>query len=395
MGWEEKLLLGMRRGDVVAGCFLFGAAILIIVVSIVLLPELQGRSHTRASQLHEEATLLLREREALVRERAEISAALDQLSTAMGEWADVPVESGKEIAQSAPLPGNGSAPDPAALPAAINTLAAKLAERVLAISGHDERVRVFAAASPAAGAALAEASLLGEIWRPWGLGWMGKAANDQLVLVLTIMMGALGGVIGVARTFVAADLPNPAPSDYFIRPLFGMVIAFVIFLLLQAGQLVLTAGNAADPLSPFPIALLAVVSGLMASEAIATIERWGSGVFRPVEAPQIRTRKDELAALVASERDRLAELESALQIVVEASNAGASLEEARAAAEELESCIEARKAAEQTDQLIASLLSTATEDAVAAAADGVSKLKAQVDEIERRAETISSRIAEG
>jgi hypothetical protein len=68
VGWEEKRLLGMRGSDVVAGCFLFGVAILIIVASVVLLPELQGRSHTRASPLHEEATLLLREREALVRE---------------------------------------------------------------------------------------------------------------------------------------------------------------------------------------------------------------------------------------------------------------------------------------------------------------------------------------
>ena len=53
----------------------------------------------------------------------------------------------------------------------------------------------------------------------------------------------------------------------------GAVIAFVIYMVLQVGQIVLTSEGAANPLNPYPIALAAVVFGTVNGLVAARLMR--------------------------------------------------------------------------------------------------------------------------
>lgn len=133
-----------------------------------------------------------------------------------------------------------------------------------------------------------------------------RATPGQLVLILTLMMGFLGGIMAVARAFVLpVDDKQPTASDYIIRPLLGAVIAFVIFILVHFTQAMISAEGATDLLNPYPVVLIAVVAGFLATDAIDAIERWGKALLGRISTTSSVPSVNDPNHKLAAERDRL------------------------------------------------------------------------------------------
>lgn len=109
---------------------------------------------------------------------------------------------------------------------------------------------------------------------------------DMLTLILVLSMGALGGTISLTRLYFrdgAADgEPEGKPSYYLFRPFLGAITALAVYILAKAGVLVISAptseGSGAN-LSPFFVSFLGIVSGLLAEQALDTIQRTGTNLF--------------------------------------------------------------------------------------------------------------------
>lgn len=110
---------------------------------------------------------------------------------------------------------------------------------------------------------------------------------DMLTLILVMAMGALGGTITLTRNYLRKNSGNQAsgdthgPASYLFRPLLGAITALAIFILAKAGVLIIATpspGGGAS-LSPFFISFLGIVSGLLADNALDTIQRTGSKWF--------------------------------------------------------------------------------------------------------------------
>lgn len=238
---EKYKIFGVQVDHLIAGIFLFVVAGTILYNSIYLVPQLQSSVPDAEAQLYPEALAIFQDREVLLQERVrllEMADKVDQLVADQREAGD--------------------------LRAQVEAAADDLAENADALEEAAERYKQFAENSAAS------TRLLTKLF---------TSDHDMLVLLLAVLMGALGGVISVAKAFVTDDVSSPHPSDYFIRPIFGAVMAFVVFLLFKAGQPLIGISVTDDALNPFPIAILGVVSGLMAKEAINLLEGWGSGIF--------------------------------------------------------------------------------------------------------------------
>jgi hypothetical protein len=103
-----------------------------------------------------------------------------------------------------------------------------------------------------------------------------------LVLLLTIIMGVLGSVLTMTWSFIKHD------SDFTLRrfiilPFVGGMSAFIIFVFIKAGQLTVSAGSAPEPLNPFFLSFVGVISGLLSERAYARMAQVGSHFFRTDE----------------------------------------------------------------------------------------------------------------
>jgi hypothetical protein len=98
---------------------------------------------------------------------------------------------------------------------------------------------------------------------------------DLLVMFLVILMGALGGVVRIVRSYLDTGLPSPASRDYFFVPTIGMVVAIGGYVLAKTGLLVLSSAKEEASLSPFMIGLVGIISGLLAKEVIDRITSVG------------------------------------------------------------------------------------------------------------------------
>jgi hypothetical protein len=97
-----------------------------------------------------------------------------------------------------------------------------------------------------------------------------------LVLLLVMLMGALGGMVRLLRDYGDANRPNPTPSDYFVIPLIGLVVAIGGYVVSKTGLMLLSSTREDASLSPFMVALLGIVSGLLAKEVIDALARAGA-----------------------------------------------------------------------------------------------------------------------
>ncbi len=115
---------------------------------------------------------------------------------------------------------------------------------------------------------------------------------DMLTLILVMAMGALGGTIHLTRRYFKAGDDgaiqiSTGPVSYFVfRPFLGAITAFAVYVLAKAGVLVISApsvGEDSASLSPFFVSFLGIISGLLAEQALDTIQRAGTAWFSQSE----------------------------------------------------------------------------------------------------------------
>lgn len=103
-----------------------------------------------------------------------------------------------------------------------------------------------------------------------------------LVLQLTMVMGMLGSVISMTWSFIKKD-SGFTFRRFLILPFVGAMSAFIIFVFVKAGQLTLTAGGATEPLNPFVLSFVGIISGLLSELAYSRMSEIGSGFFKADE----------------------------------------------------------------------------------------------------------------
>jgi hypothetical protein len=99
----------------------------------------------------------------------------------------------------------------------------------------------------------------------------------MVTLMMSLWMGALGSAIHMTVEFLKKDEAKSG-AWYFFRPFHGAILALAVFIIFQAGQIVLTnpipGGNAG--LNPYVIAFVAIVSGMLTDQAYRRIGLAGS-----------------------------------------------------------------------------------------------------------------------
>ena len=113
--------------------------------------------------------------------------------------------------------------------------------------------------------------------------------HPALILIVTLSMGALGGVLFMLQLHLAekGSLPfyKQSVSYHLFRPFQGMAAALAIYLLVKAGQLSISpnggvAGNIDGDLNVFVLGILGVISGLVSDRAIERISAAGIALLR-------------------------------------------------------------------------------------------------------------------
>lgn len=270
-------VFGPRVGDFCAGALLAFGIGLAFLVSIAVMPELSWRNLAESSATHKEMAIALRQRD-------EIADRLD----------------GYRIRYFKLLTDDNPNTNLLVSRDGLFKLIALEQTRLGEAEAQLKTLRDMPAR-----AAAADDLQMARHSRIWG--WFAWATPGQLVLILTLLMGALGGIIAVARAFVQPDAGGPPTAgDYIIRPLLGAVIAFVVYMLVQVTQAMIATGAEADQLNAYPVVLIAVVAGFLATDAIGAIERWGKALFSRISAVPFGNTTAELNAKLTAERNRLA-----------------------------------------------------------------------------------------
>ncbi len=113
---------------------------------------------------------------------------------------------------------------------------------------------------------------------PGGLA-LATMPPSLLIPIVTLAMGALGSVLHLSIEVVEARKPRGF-LWYIFRPMLGMVTAFAVFIVIQAGALVVTTptGSAADAtqINAYFIAFVAVLSGMLSEQAVGTLREAGT-----------------------------------------------------------------------------------------------------------------------
>lgn len=159
-----------------------------------------------------------------------------------------------------------------------------------------------------------------------------KMPSDMLTLTLVLAMGALGGTIHLTQLYFrqwqknAAAIQAVGAGYYLFRPFLGAITALSVFILAKAGVLIVAAPGTNEigaSLSPFFVSFIGIVSGLLAEQALVTIQNSGRKWFGQAEstgrdrwAPrlmqamgsdtaEIDANKTELSNLLGVSRDRV------------------------------------------------------------------------------------------
>lgn len=119
--------------------------------------------------------------------------------------------------------------------------------------------------------------------RSFGYAWLFAIPSEVLTLVLALVLGALGSALHMTRVMLDGH-ENPSASWYIIRPCQGVLMALVVFVLLKAGQLTMSAGDS-NVLNPFFVAFVGIISGLLSTDAYRMIQRAGASII-PADSSQ-------------------------------------------------------------------------------------------------------------
>ncbi|MEA2941542.1 MAG: hypothetical protein QOD09_2071 [Bradyrhizobium sp.] len=106
--------------------------------------------------------------------------------------------------------------------------------------------------------------------------------SDVLALSLVILMGVLGSLLQIVYSFFRKDTPSEGLGIYFVRIAAGGITALVIFIVTKAGIPIIAdasrlGGDA--PINPYLISFLAIISGLLSEQAIASVQARGAQFF--------------------------------------------------------------------------------------------------------------------
>jgi uncharacterized membrane protein len=125
--------------------------------------------------------------------------------------------------------------------------------------------------------------------------------RDLLTLFVTLMMGALGSVLFVTRTYLQQG-DERGFAWYLFRPFLGMITALAVFVAFKAGQLTLGGVTTDQPLNPFLLSFVAIISGLLSEQAIERLARIGGNMFRGDQEAGGHGQAAEAAALPSDAR---------------------------------------------------------------------------------------------
>lgn len=116
-----------------------------------------------------------------------------------------------------------------------------------------------------------------------------KMPPDMLTLILVLAMGALGGTIHLTRIYFYGLSDTSAgvtvvtgPSYYVFRPFLGAITALSIYIVVKSGVLVISVPSTngeGTRISPYFISFLGIISGLLAEQALDTIQTAGNRWF--------------------------------------------------------------------------------------------------------------------
>lgn len=111
-----------------------------------------------------------------------------------------------------------------------------------------------------------------------GYGTLFSLPAEILTLLLALSMGALGSTLHITKLLLDGD-DGKGTSFFLIRPFQGMITSLVVFVLLKAGQLTISAG-VSDNLNIFFVSFAGISSGLLAEEAYRMIKKAGAGIIK-------------------------------------------------------------------------------------------------------------------
>lgn len=106
------------------------------------------------------------------------------------------------------------------------------------------------------------------------LGRLATVESNLLTLFLVLAMGTLGGALHLAQLFLE-NKEDVTAGYYLYRPFLGAIAALVVFVVVRSGVFIIAEPNGQGNgtlLSPFFVSFLAIVSGLLAEQAISSIQ---------------------------------------------------------------------------------------------------------------------------
>jgi hypothetical protein len=118
---------------------------------------------------------------------------------------------------------------------------------------------------------------------PGGL-FFASMPPSLLIPTLVLAMGALGSVIRLTVDFINTKQKVLPLSLFMFTPLLGMITAFAVFILIQAGVLIITQppaeGAGPGQLNPYVISFIGIVSGLVSDRAIGKLSEVAGNLFK-------------------------------------------------------------------------------------------------------------------
>jgi hypothetical protein len=127
------------------------------------------------------------------------------------------------------------------------------------------------------------------------------AQPDVLTLFLVILMGVLGSALQITHAFFIENRIE-RPGSYFLRVCVGAITALVIFIVAKAGIPVIadaTKLGGEAPINPYFVSFIAILSGLLSENAIASVQAQGTKFFGSnLPAAPDRWAREDLNILV-------------------------------------------------------------------------------------------------
>ncbi len=149
----------------------------------------------------------------------------------------------------------------------------------------------------AAGSPVAAASAVNRVAFAWGLFTV-SATRSTALLLLAMIMGAIGGYVHAATSFVSYIGNRQFKASwgwwYALRTTIGGALALMIYVAFRAGLLT-TSGSGADAqIDPYGVAAVSGLAGLFSKQATDKLEEIFNTAFRTAHEAGDATRGDKL-----------------------------------------------------------------------------------------------------